>query len=341
MYESIYRLTRRSFYDPLVAPLVLRSHKYLELGASSLAKKLERALKPLDVDVTLAIQHVAAAACAKIKDKLGIPVVLDICGIWAETMIDSGTLKKDSVAARRVREFELDVIQQMDYLVALTEEMKAYLVEEYFVEPERVVPIMHAVRPRVRKAKKVPKPSRIVHSGTFSYRERTDMLLRSMPFVLKEYSSAELYMTKKGDDLKKALRMAEQLKVSPRYFYFHSPSNFYNFLKNCHIGIITSSDDIARRVGCPAKVFDYMSVGLPVVANDVGIWTRLIRESGGGILTESTPSALAKGILELLHNPELIYEMGEKGLNFLRRVLDPEKTLKDYYDVLIHASQST
>jgi glycosyltransferase involved in cell wall biosynthesis len=340
LYESFYRLTRRSFYNPLIAPLVLSSRRYLELSASSFAKRLERVLKSLDVDVTLAIQHVAAAACAKIKDKLGIPVVLDICGIWAETMIDSKTLKSGSVPARRVREFELDVIRQMDYLIALTEEMKEYLVEQYFVEPERIVRIMHAIRPRVKEAKKVSKPSRIVHAGTFSYREHTDMLLRSMPFVLKEYPAAELYMTKKGDDLKKAIRLAGQLKVSPNYFYFSSPGNFYNFLESCHIGIITSSDDIARRVGCPAKVFDYMSVGLPVVANDVGIWTRFIRESGGGILTDNTPLALANGILELLRNPDLIYEMGEKGLNFLRRVLDPDKALKDFYDVLRHASQT-
>lgn len=341
VYESIYRLTRRSFYNPYVAPVVLRSHRYLEMSSSSLAKKLEKALKTLDIDVALAIQHVAAAACAKVKDNLGIPVVLDICGIWAETMIDSRTLKNDSVAARRVREFEFDVIRQMDYLIALTNEMKSYLVEEYSADPERVISIMHAIRPRVDKAKKVSNPSRIVHSGTFSYRERTDLLLRSMPLVLQKYPSAELYMTRKGDDFKKALSLAEQLKVSPKYFYFPSPSNFYNFLKNCHIGIITSSDDIARRVGCPAKVFDYMSVGLPVVANDVGIWTRFIRESGGGILTDSTPSALAKGILELLRNPELIYEMGEKGLNFLRQILDPDKALKDFYDVLVRASQHT
>lgn len=341
VYEYMYKLTRRAFNNPLIAPLVLRSRGYLELTASSLAKKLERALKTLDIDVILTVQHVAAAACAKIKSRLGIPVVLDICGIWAETMIDSGTLKKDSVPARRVREFELDVVRQMDYVVALTEEMKAYLVEQYFAEPERVISIMHAIRPRVEEAKKVTHPSRIVHSGTFSYRERTDLLLRSMPFVLQEHPSAELYMTKKGDDLKQAVSLAEQLKVSPRYFYFPSPSNFYDFLKNCHIGIITSSDDIARRVGCPAKVFDYMSVGLPVVANDVGIWTRFIRESGGGILTGSTPSELANGILELLCDPELIYEMGEKGLNFLRRVLDPDKALKDFYDVLIRASQAT
>jgi len=84
-----------------------------------------------------------------------------------------------------------------------------------------------------------------------------------------------------------------------------------------------------------------MSVGLPIVANDVGAWTRYIRESGCGILTDSTSQSLAKGLLELLQNPQLIHELGQNGLNYLRSILRPDKLLKDIYDVLVKASTSS
>jgi len=342
IYDQGYKFTRYAFNSPLFARHALRSLNYLELSTSQYARKLEKSLKPLNVDVILAIHQSAAAACAKIRNKLGIPVVADIHGPWSEEIVDSGILERSSVAASNVRKFESEMLRRMDLLIVVTDELKSYFVTQYLIEPKRVIPINPCARPKVEDAKRVSKPSRIVCAGAAAHRQGLDLLIRTMSLVLQEYPSAELYITRKGlpHVIKSIRHLAEQMKVSPRYFYFPSPSAFDNFLKDCHIGVITSTNDINRRICFPGKLYNYLSVGLPIVANDIGGWTRFIRESGCGILTNSTPSGLADGILELLRNPELIYEMGRKGLNYLRSVLKPEKLIKDFRDVLILASQT-
>jgi glycosyltransferase involved in cell wall biosynthesis len=340
VYERIYRFTRQAFNNPLLARQILRSRRYLEWSTSSYAKKLEKILKSIDVDVVLAIHHIAAAAYIKIRDKIGVPLVFDHHGMWSEEIIASGTLERNTRQARNVQEFESRVLLQADFLTTTGEELKTYLVEHFGIDASHITPILPGMNPLVEDAKKVLEPSRIVFAGTATYRERIDLLLQSMSFVFQNHPSAELYMTRKGDALKPVERLAKQLKVSPNYFYFPSRSDFYNFLKDCHIGVITSSDELTRRLAHPAKIYDYMAVGLPMVANDVGAWTSIIRDSKCGILTDSTPEGLAKGMLELLQSPELIYEMGKNGLDFLRSVLKPDKLVKDFYDALLHASQT-
>jgi glycosyltransferase involved in cell wall biosynthesis len=81
----------------------------------------------------------------------------------------------------------------------------------------------------------------------------------------------------------------------------------------------------------PAKLFDYLSVGLPVVANDVGTWTNLIKNSKVGIVTESTPQGFARGISRLLDDPELRNVCGQNALKFIKlRSRSIEKLVKLY-----------
>jgi glycosyltransferase involved in cell wall biosynthesis len=64
----------------------------------------------------------------------------------------------------------------------------------------------------------------------------------------------------------------------------------------------------------PQKLYDYLSVGLPIVANEIGAWTKIIKENRVGIVTDNNPKAFAHGILEFLQNPELIHECGQRGI---------------------------
>jgi len=66
-------------------------------------------------------------------------------------------------------------------------------------------------------------------------------------------------------------------------------------------------------MGTPVKLFDYMSVGLPVVANDIGGWASLISEEKIGLTTGDDPRSFAEAIIELIMNREYAEECGRRG----------------------------
>ena len=68
------------------------------------------------------------------------------------------------------------------------------------------------------------------------------------------------------------------------------------------------------KVSSPTKLFEYMVMRKPVVANEeIPEQKEVIGESGGGVLVKFEDESFAEGIIELLNNPEGAKEMGRKG----------------------------
>lgn len=87
----------------------------------------------------------------------------------------------------------------------------------------------------------------------------------------------------------------------------------------------------------PSKLFDYLSVGLPVVANEVGGWTDIVKANRVGVVTRDDPEDFARGILELVNDHEEAIECGRRGLEIIRTRYNWDvsaSTLKSNYEKL-------
>jgi colanic acid biosynthesis glycosyl transferase WcaI len=67
----------------------------------------------------------------------------------------------------------------------------------------------------------------------------------------------------------------------------------------------------------PTKAYEYMACGIPFVGCGEGEIRKLAERSGGGIIAENDPDAIADTILYILKNPEKQAEMGKKGRAFV------------------------
>jgi len=315
----IHELSRRFLNNPLLFKNIIRRKSLLSKNASSLGRNVYKISRKLDLDIVQAEQQIASLACIEIREKLDLPVVADFHGIWAEEMVASGVIEQRSDGYKVLLSIEKEIARGADAVTVVSEEMKTYIENSFGVPETRVVLIPNASFPRVEKAKIVKHPSKVVHAGTLHPWENVELFVYSIPFVLKRRPSAKFFLSRKGVKLKRIMRLASELGISPEFTWFPNSRDFFYFLESCDVGVISSTAHVARKMAYPAKLYDYLSVGLPVVANDVGAWTKIIKENRVGVVTDNDPEAFAEGILELLENPELIHECGERGIELVRQ----------------------
>lgn len=328
-----YKLSKKFMTNPLMFKKIICKKSLLFRKAHSLGKSIHKVVSELGLDILQAEQQIASIACIGIREKLSIPVVADFHGIWAEEMIASNVIDYDDACYRTLFELEQEIACSADAVTVVSEEMSNYVKSSFGASSNKVVLIPNATFPKVDSAKIVEKPSKVIHSGTLHPWENVELFVEGMPFVLKHYSSARFYLTRKGAKLNKIMKLAHDLGVFPEFIWFDSGRDFFNFLKLCDIGVISSTTHIARKMAYPAKLYDYLSVGLPIVANDIGAWTRIIKDNRVGVVTDNNSVAFAEGILELLEDTMLLYECGQRGIELVKRELNYYKSAEKLLDL--------
>lgn len=335
---GIYKLVRKIFNTPFLSRVIPTGIDNIlwDTVVSSYASKLSGIVSRLKLDILHAQQQIAALACIKLKHKLDIPIIADLHGSLAEEMIASGAMKRESEQVIAIMQLEREICSKSDAIVTISSEMKNYFIKMYQISNEKIVVVPNPVELKVDCIEMISPPYKVVFSGMLTYRENIDLFIRSMPLVKKRFPQVEFHITGgRGEKKLYAQHLAESLGIPLRFWWFPTSDELFTFLKSCHIGVIPSTRDMARKMSYPAKLFDYLSVGLPVVANDVGVWTILIRKHKFGLVVESDPQAFAEGILNLLENPELRYNYANNGLKFLQNRSNPSNLLLSSYERLV------
>lgn len=314
---------------------ILSQIKIMTKLAKIIASKLTRIVDNLDLSIIQAEQEFAALVCSNIRSHIDIPIVVDFHGIWPEELIASNIIKRGSQDHINILKLERYLANNTDIIVVVSEEMRDYVIDVYEADPNIVYVIPNATFPRQSRRLLDYRADTVVYAGTVTFRENVPLLINSLSIVKDKFPKVRLYITNRGDALSFLKRQFHKRGVKPCYYWFDNAEEFYRFLTTCHVGVIPALKHIWRQMATPAKLYDYLSAGVPVVAVDIGAsWNEIIRKRKVGILTDDDPQSFAEGILELLHDPELIYEYGNRAIELVKKELNywksAEKLLKIY-----------
>lgn len=109
-----------------------------------------------------------------------------------------------------------------------------------------------------------------------------------------------------------------ELGLDPNFLFLGSRQNVSEILACCDIAVLPSQAE-----GFSNALLEYMAIGLPTVATDVGGNPEVIENGITGLLVRpSDPTALAAAISSLLENPHFSAQLGAAGRERVRRHFD-------------------
>jgi glycosyltransferase involved in cell wall biosynthesis len=314
--KQFYLLSRYLYYN--------RIYPYLY---STLSEQIKRLLPRVmygiadfcikqRIDIIQVEQDASVPLGIALKEMTSLPLIVDIHNITSEELVASGSMKRDSEEFDKMQDSAARGFSEADHLVVVSEQMQKYVVSNYNVSSNFVTVVPPGGRPTVSTTDllKRVKPFKIVYGGLVATREHIDLFVRSMPLVKDQEPSVRFFITKKGEGLSKIRKLSKELNVKPDFYWYDDYDKANMFISSCHLGILCSSNDLARQMGTPAKLFTYMSAGLPIIANKVEGWSRIIEEEQVGLLTDNSPEDFARAINELLANEDLQRRFSENAL---------------------------
>ena len=84
------------------------------------------------------------------------------------------------------------------------------------------------------------------------------------------------------------------------------------------VGLVTLTPRPNYLEALPTKLFEYMAMGIPVLASDFPLWRRLVESSGCGRLTAPVPGAVARALVDLCSDPGQLRRHAQAGRDAYR-----------------------
>ena len=177
----------------------------------------------------------------------------------------------------------------------------------------------------------------IVHVGTLTKDRGIEELVDSMPLMKTKarlklcglFSDAQFY---------------EYLKTKPGWAYvdylgFLDRSSVADVVSKSKAGLVTLYPAQNYMEALPIKLFEYMSLGTPVISSNFPVWVEIIETASCGLLVDPLdPQSIAVASDELLNNGKLADLFGQSGrkavIDHLNWDTEKSKASLFYHDLL-------
>jgi glycosyltransferase involved in cell wall biosynthesis len=296
---------------------------YLDLLLCFKALVVALKFKP---DVIHAHLHEGVFVGKFVKFFIRKPILADYQGSMVAEMLDHGFIKKDSFAFKFNRFLENMINKWPDIVIFSSRQSKENFLENFPMSPEKVLSFMEGTNTEffhpgydvenLRKSLRLPENKKIViYLGILTNYQGVDLLIRSIPEVIKRYRDVHFLIVGFPDveyyaDMAKKLGVNSSVTFTGRVPYEDSPR--YLNLADIAVSLKVSLTE------ANGKLFGYMAIGLPVVVFDSEINREILGDTGLYAKFADIDSFVEK-LVYLLENKDTAKELGQLAR---QRILD-------------------
>jgi colanic acid biosynthesis glycosyl transferase WcaI len=256
-----------------------------------------------------------------------VPLILNVADLWPDAVIEMGLLKK-GLATEALSMLERWSYRQATYVNAITEGIRATLVNQKHLAPEKVLYLPNGVdtdyyQPGLadEKLKQVLKLSGkkiVLYAGTLGRAHGLENVLSAAQMLAHQPEVHFLFLGD-GSERPRLEKLRDEMQLNNVSFHDFVPvARLHSFYSIADCGLASLLDipifDSAR----PSKIFAVLASGKPMIYFGKGEGARLVQSANAGVVVQPEDSAaLAQAVSGLLSNPALIRELGANGRKYV------------------------
>jgi len=223
------------------------------------------------------------------------------------------------------------VLKYVDFIFPVSIEM-IYNLEKEGIKKEKMLPIPLGIEPSIfqysmpkmellRKKFSLEKKYFVfINVGSMSKMRGTSLIIKAFKKVLKTYPNTKMLLVGDGDDLQNLKEIVKDLGIDNNVIftgkapYWDVPS----YISIADVGLSIIYPRKCYYVSSPCKLFEYMVLKKPVIANiEIPEHQRVIENSNCGLLIEYDTNQLANAMLWMLEHPKDLEKMGKNGYEWV------------------------
>lgn len=274
-------------------------------------------------------QEFAMNTCCSIASAItGVPVVTTVQG-------------KNYYPDKRRRRFAYRFVSKQSRMIAVSEDLRRFLVSRVGVRAERVTTIHNGIdtrkyrtdngdRAAIRNELGVDDTQPVLGTAGSLYPVKGHIhLLRAMAIVVRDVPDAVCVIAGRGELLEPLQTTAAELGIERNVRFLGFRPDVPAVLKALDLFVLPSLSE-----GFSLALLEALAAGRPVVATGVGGNAEVVANGRNGFLVPpEDPTALAERILTLLGDPRLAATFGETGRSRVDPEFDVTTMVRRYEDV--------
>lgn len=166
-------------------------------------------------------------------------------------------------------------------------------------------------RPRTRSDDRLI----VIFPGGLQWHQGLDIALRAFQTVSREFSRAELHIYGEGIMKPSLVALAGELGFNGNVRFFEPlPVNeIAQRMADADLGVVPKRADSFGNEAYSTKIMEFMSLGVPVVISSTKVDRYYFNDSVVRFFESGNADALAREMIDLLHNRELRSQMAARG----------------------------
>jgi glycosyltransferase involved in cell wall biosynthesis len=248
----------------------------------------------------------------------------------------------------RWKRLEKYCVNHVNKVITVVDEAKEHYVIDCGVNPESIAVVMNTEEETYFCSLPVKKEIieryddyfTISYIGGFGELRGIHTAISAMPKILQEIPNACLLLvgsennTNSLKKLVKRLNLEETIKFTEWQPFYTIPS----YIKASNICLVPHIASVFTDTTIPHKLFQYMSMGKPVIVSSAKPLKRIIEETRAGLVYPSGDSdALAQAVITLYKDKDLAEELGKAGEKAVEKKYNWEneskKLIELYYNL--------
>jgi glycosyltransferase involved in cell wall biosynthesis len=225
----------------------------------------------------------------------------------------------------RWKHIEAHAVHKSDRVIAVVDEMKERLTQEYNPDPGKILVITNSEEQSFLQQPDNPdiysewkEKFKVVYTGNIGPHRGVDTVIDAIG-KLKSETDIVLIIVGSGSDavMQTLNRQVESLGISDRVFFLgRQPfSRFYSYMRYADVNVIPHKSNSHTDHTIPHKLFQGMMTGKPMLVSSSAPLKRIITRAQAGLIFEAGDAdSLAASIKKLYTHPEICRQLGENGI---------------------------